>query len=118
VLLTETTTQGRARSLRGTACQTATSLTERGGANLEHRYALKCVQRQLKGLTRTAVTCRSFICAGHGTLQASWGSRGRRFKSCRPDGRPDGEIGRYPSLGMPPDSLPELQKLVTEVITC
>ena len=67
-----------------------------------------------KGLTRTVASCRSFICAGHDTLQASLGvkrSQVQILSSRR-------EIGRYPSLGMPPDSLPELQKLVTEVISC
>ena len=42
----------------------------------------------------------------------AWGSRGRRFKSCRPDG----EIGRPPLRRMPPDLCPDLGELLIQLI--
>ncbi len=54
------------------------------------------------------------VFAGCRALRTSLGSRGRRFKSCRPDG----EIGRHPQLRMPPFSLSDLGILSRFSITC
>src|SRR6185312_8674888 len=48
-------------------------LTERGGANLEHRYTLNCVQRRPTGLIRTAVTGGFSVSAGRRTVRTSLG---------------------------------------------
>ena len=49
------------------------SLTEWGGANLEHRYALNYAEQRPTELNCTAVTGGFSISAGHGAMRTSLG---------------------------------------------
>jgi hypothetical protein len=84
----------------------AASLTNRGGANLEHRYTLDCVQRPPTGLICTAVTGGFPVSAGRAAVRTSLGVKGSQVQilSSR---RRDRAVS--PSEA-PPDLRPDLGK--------
>ena len=82
------------------------SLTEWGGANLEHRYALNCAEQRPTELNFTAATCEFYISAAPAVVRTSLGVKGSQvqFLSSR---RRD----RAVSLSeMPPDLCSDLGK--------
>jgi hypothetical protein len=56
------------------------SLTERGGANLEHRYALNYAEQRPTELNYTAVTGGFSISAGHVPRRTSLGVKGSQVQ--------------------------------------
>jgi hypothetical protein len=85
----------------------ASSLTERGGANLEHRYALNCVQRRSTNLIRSAVTCGFSVSAGRGTLRTCLGGQG--VAGSNPV-VPTADRAVSPPRGAPPIGLSDLRR--------
>ena len=57
-----------------------TSLTERGGANLEHRYVLNYAEQRPTELNCTAVTGEFSISAGHAAMRTSLGVKGSQVQ--------------------------------------
>jgi hypothetical protein len=57
-----------------------TSLTERGGANLEHRYELNYAEQRPTELKCTAVTGGFSISAGHVPMRTSLGVKGSQVQ--------------------------------------
>lgn len=60
--------------------QDASSLTEQGGANLEHRYTLNYVQLRPMELNCTAVTGGFSVSAGSTILRTSLGVKGSQVQ--------------------------------------
>jgi len=88
------------------------SLTERGGANLEHRYALNYAEQRPTELNWTAVTGGFSISAGHGALRTSLGVKGSQVQILSSRRR-----DRAVSLSeMPPDLCPDLGKGLLQLI--
>ena len=87
-------------------------MTVRGGANLEHRYTLNCVQRRPTGLIRTAVTGGFSVSAGRRTVRTSLGVKGSQVQILSSRRR-----DRAVSLSeMPPDLCPDLGELSAQLI--
>jgi hypothetical protein len=88
------------------------SLTERGGANLEHRYTLNYAEQRPTELNCTAVTGGFSISAGHVPMRTSLGVKGSQVQilSSR---RRDRAVS--PSE-MPPDLCPDLGKGLLQLI--
>jgi hypothetical protein len=91
----------------------ASSLTELGGANLEHGYALNYGQRRPTDLICTAVTGGFLISAGHAAMCTSLGVKGSQVKilSSRRRDRP------VSPSETPLDLRPDLGKRLLQVIT-
>ena len=82
------------------------SLTARGGANLEHRYALNYAKKLLTELNCTAMTGGFSISAGRARMRTSLGVKGSQVQILSSRRR-----DRAVSLSeMPPDLSPDLRK--------
>src|SRR6185312_16511021 len=82
------------------------SLTEWGGANLEHRYALNCAEQRPTELNFTAATCEFYISAAPAVVRTSLGVKGSQVQILSSRRR-----DRAVSLSeMPPDLCPDAMK--------